>query len=330
MNDSITIRRSPIILIRNFITIEIIAFLLYLLGTGHGDYKYAIYSRLFISKLFSYEVTKLILLSVAQLLITIYVFLNWYYKTYKIQPGVISYSYGVFFKKKKTFPLDKSLIVKLTSGPLGKMFHYGSVNLEKQNNKSIVLTAISYPQNYLETIKKAINPEIQLFVKKPNIEQLINREENENLEFKSSLRFDHRTGGLNRDLEKATMKSVAAFLNSKGGYLVIGTDDSRQPLGLSYDYQTIQRKDSDGFENHFTQVFNSMIGPEFRHLVKLWFYKIGERDICVIEVALSPNPVYLRLNESEHFYIRTGNIITDLKFSEVESYKHSRWSQHQI
>lgn len=325
MGNSITIRRSPIVLIRNFITIEIIAFLLYFLATGHGNYKYELYTQLFFSKLLPYDITKLLFLSGAQLFITIYAFLSWYYESYNISQGAISHSYGVFSKKKKFFPLDKSMTVMISLGPLGKLFHYGSINLENQNHNSIVLSAISHPKNYLKIIEKSINPNIGGFAEKPNIAQIINQDENEKLEFKSSLRFDHKIGSINRDLEKASMKSVAAFLNSKGGYLVIGANDSRKPLGLHYDYQTLQRKDSDGFENHFTQVFNAMIGPEFRHLVKLWFYNIEECDMCIIQVALSPRPVYLRLNESERFYIRTGNIITDLKFSEVESYMRSHW-----
>ncbi len=328
MNNSITIKRSPIILIRNFITIEIIAFVLYFLATGHGNYKYELYTQLFFSKLLPYDIAKLLFLSVSQLFITIYAFLSWYYESYSISHGVISHSQGVFFKKNKTFPLDKSMTVMLSSGPLGKLFHYGSINLQNNYRNSIVLATISRPQNYLKIIEKSINPNIQGFAEKPDISQIINQDENEKLEFKSSLRFDHKIGSINRDLEKAAMKSIAAFLNSKGGFLVIGVDDSRKPLGLHHDYQTLQRKDSDGFENHFTQVFNAMIGPEFRHLVKLWFYDIENYDACIIQVAFSHKPVYLKLNESERFYIRTGNIITDLKFSEVESYTRSRWPRH--
>ncbi len=328
MNNSITIRRSPIVLIRNFITIEIIAFILYFLATGHGNTKYEIYTRLFFSSLLPYYTAKLLLLSGAQLFITVYAFLSWYYEFYNIGQGTIAHSQGVFFRKKKIFPLDKSMTVMVSSGPFGKLFHYGSINLQNNRHNSIVLSTISYPQNYLKIIEKSINPNIQGFTEKPDIARIINQDENEKLEFKSSLRFDHKIGQMNRDLEKAAMKSIAAFLNSKGGHLVIGVDDSRKPLGLHHDYQTIQRKDSDGFENHFTQVFNAMIGPEFRHLVKLWFYNIEEYDVCIIQVALSPKPVYLKLNESERFYIRTGNIVTDLKFSEVESYMRSRWPRH--
>ena len=133
MNNSITIRRSPIVLIRNFITIEIIAFLLYFLATGHGNYKYELYTRLFFSNLLPYDIAKLLLLSGAQLFITVYAFLSWYYEWYNISQGAISHSRGVFFKKKKTFPLGKSMTVMLSSGPLGKLFHYGSINLENTN-----------------------------------------------------------------------------------------------------------------------------------------------------------------------------------------------------
>ncbi len=325
MNGSATIRRSPVVLIRNLIAIEVVAFLFYFLVTGHGSYKSEFYNQIFISNLLSYDIAKLIFLSGAQLIITIYAFLNWYYESYEIRSGAVSHSRGVLFRKNKIFPLEKSMTLTLSSGPFGKLLHYGSINLESRHRDSIILATISRPRNYLKTIERCVDPNIQGFAEKPDIAGIIGQDENEKLEFKSSLRFDHKIGQINRDLEKAAMKTVAAFLNSKGGYLVIGVDNSKKPLGLENDYQTLQRKDSDGFENHFTQVFNTMIGPESRHLVKLWFCNLENREACVIQVASSARPVYLKFNDSERFYVRTGNITTDLKFSEVETYTRSRW-----
>jgi len=324
MNGSTIIKRSPIILIRNLVVIEVFAFLIYFLITGHGSYKSDIYAQTFLSNLFPYDAAKMFFLSGAQLIITIYAFLSWYYEQYEIRPGMISHSRGVFFRKRKNLPLEKSMSVTTSFGPIGKRLRYGSIRLENHHN-SMVLANIPNPQNYLKAIDKSINPDSNRFIEKPDINRLIAQDENEEIEFKSSLRFDQRINQLNRDLEKAAMKTVAAFLNSKGGYLVIGVDDSRKPLGLQNDYQTIQRKDSDGFENHFTQVFNAMIGPESRHFVKIWFYEIEKREICVIQVAPSTRPVYLKVNDGERFYVRTGNITTDLKFSEVEAYTRSRW-----
>lgn len=325
MSDSTIIRRSPIVLILNFIIIEIAAFIVFFFVSGHGDYEYNIYSQLFFSKLLPYNTAKLLFLSSTQLLITIYAFLRWYYELYIVSRRTITNSRGVFFRKKKTFSINKSMAVTVSSGLFGKMFHYGSINFQNDSYNSIVLKTISRPESYLKIIEEAINPNIQRFIEKPDFSQIISQEENENLEFKSSLRFDHKIGQINRDLEKAVMKSIAAFLNSKGGHLVIGVDDSKKPIGLHHDYQTLQRKDSDGFENHFTQVFNAMIGPEFRQLIKLWFYNIEDYHVCVIQIGPSHKPVYLKLNDAERFYIRTGNIVTDLKLSEIESYARSRW-----
>jgi predicted HTH transcriptional regulator len=121
------------------------------------------------------------------------------------------------------------------------------------------------------------------------------------------------------------MKTIAAFLNSRGGRCVIGVDDRRRPIGLERDYKTLQRKDRDGFEIHFTQMLNAMIGPEFRSLVKLKFETLDGADVCSIEVKPSPRPVYFKHDEHEYFYMRTGNITTSLKLSEIESYVRGRW-----
>ena len=70
-------------------------------------------------------------------------------------------------------------------------------------------------------------------------------------------------------------------------------------IGLRADYQTLKKPTSDAFENHFTQIFNAMIGPEFRHLVKLQFLPAGEHELCVVNVAPSARPVYLKTDNSE-------------------------------
>lgn len=328
MNGSTNIRRSPIVLIRNFIAIEIAAFLLYFLSLGHGSLKSDFYNQLFFSGFLSYDSAKLLFLSGAQLIITIFAFMNWYYEFYEVRPGMVSHTRGVFFKKKSNLPLERSMAITLSAGPVGKRLHYGTIRLEGPHHNSIALSTISRPRSILRIVEKCVDPNTQKFAEKPDINRLITEEEHEQLEFKSSLRFDHKINQLNRDLEKAAMKTIAAFLNSKGGYLVIGVNDLREPMGLQNDYQTLQRKDSDGFENHFTQTFNAMVGPEFRHLVKLWFHKVNDQEVCIIQVIPSPRPVYLKVNDSERFYVRTGNITTDLKFSEVEAYTRSHWPRH--
>lgn len=220
------------------------------------------------------------------------------------------------------------MTVTISSNPFGKWLHYGSIHIESgPSNKTITIADISRPIEFMKVIERSINPENNHFQVEPNLNKLLSLEEHERLEFKSSLRFDHKNGQTNREMEKAVMKTIAAFLNTKGGHLIIGVNDKKEPIGLEKDYQTLRRPDSDGFENHFTLVFNTMIGPEFRQLVKVWFNLFGNNDICIIQVVPSPRPVYLKLDDNEHFYVRTGNVTTPLKLSEIEAYRRSRWPQ---
>jgi schlafen family protein len=159
----------------------------------------------------------------------------------------------------------------------------------------------------------------------PSVQELMSQPEHENLEFKSTLRWDLKAGKVNRALEKAAMKTVAAFLNSRGGTLVLGVDDARTVVGLHHDIATLQRQDEDGFETHFSNVFRAMIGPEFRQFVRMTRDTAGGKACYVVSVVPSAKPVYLRDENTEEFFIRTGNGTTSLKLSEVASYIDSRF-----
>jgi len=324
MTTFITVKRSPIVLIRTLALVELTFLAIYLLATLPDAYKLQIFNRLFFAKLFSYDTFKLFFLSAVQLAITVFVFLRWYYESYTVSSTSVSHRWGVFFKKSKTVPLHVLTAITPSQGLFGKLFHCGSLRIKNESaSTSLVVADVSRHLEFLRVIRRAADP--VSFHEPPDVETLLSRDEHDRLEFKLSLRVDVKSQQVNRALEKAVMKTVAAFLNTKGGHLVLGVNDRREPVGLHHDYGTLQRPDRDGFENHFTQVFNAMVGPEFRHLVKLWFHALNDAEICVVQVARSPRPVYLSFDGGEEFFVRTGNITTALKLSEVDSYKRSRW-----
>jgi Schlafen, AlbA_2 len=75
------------------------------------------------------------------------------------------------------------------------------------------------------------------------------REESQTIEFKSTLRWDSESQKANKELERAVVKTIAAFLNTDGGVLLIGVDDEKKVLGLEGDYKTLPEKpNKDGFE----------------------------------------------------------------------------------
>ena len=112
-----------------------------------------------------------------------------------------------------------------------------------------------------------------------------------------------------------------------GGQLGVGVGDKGEVHGLANDYQSLKRKDADGFENHFNNVFKETIGPEFREFVKLRFHDHEGKEVCVIQVAPSVRPVYAKLDDSEMFYIRTGNATSHLAMSQVPAYVRRRFRE---
>lgn len=342
MSISVTTKRSPIVLIRTLALIETVIVVLFMYGTTLDTLKYQLYSQLPYSNSFTYESLKFLLLPLIQLAITIYAFLSWYRESYTITSNSIAYSWGVFLRKEKLFNVNKGVTITSIIGPVGKLFRYGSLKIENtDDNTSILLKDIPHPQNFIQTLLQIVrNNSIsfsqnniqfnKIFDKKLSLTDLLTKDEGHELEFKSSLRFDHKIGKINRDLEKVAMKTVAAFLNSKGGFLVLGINNEKKILGLSADYPHLQHPNIDGFENHLTQIFNSMIGPEFRHLIHASFHPIDGNEVCIIQVLESARPVYLKIDGDERFYIRTGNTTTLLKLSEIESYNQYRFPKQTI
>ena len=55
------------------------------------------------------------------------------------------------------------------------------------------------------------------------------------VEFKSTLRVNLHTGQVDKKMEHSCLKTIAAFLNSHGGHLVVGINDSGVVLGVDQD-----------------------------------------------------------------------------------------------
>ena len=70
-------------------------------------------------------------------------------------------------------------------------------------------------------------------------EEVLKLQESKTLEFKSSLRWnlkEHRKD--DKRITHAVLKTIAAFLNTDGGDLLIGVDDKRKVLGIEHDRLT--------------------------------------------------------------------------------------------
>lgn len=159
-----------------------------------------------------------------------------------------------------------------------------------------------------------------------NILALIQEGESAELEFKSSLRWDLQSGAMNKDLARVIVMTVAAFLNSEdGGVLLIGVDDSGRVVGLAQDYKTLPRQGRDAFETFLTDLLLSSYGNDISPLIRIDFHDLSGDDVCRITVMPSPKAVYVREGGGPAFYIRTGNSSRRLSEQEAVEYSKLRW-----
>jgi hypothetical protein len=159
------------------------------------------------------------------------------------------------------------------------------------------------------------------------IAALIAKDESGTLEFKSSARWDFKQGKQSKIIEEVIVKTVAAFLNTDGGDLIIGADDDHNVLGLADDYKLFGKKDKrDAYWNFLTTLLLDQLGKDKSDLIKIGIHDIGGKDVVRIAVKPSPKPVFVKEDKYEHFYIRAGNSTRLLTTKEAIDYCQMHWS----
>jgi hypothetical protein len=158
-----------------------------------------------------------------------------------------------------------------------------------------------------------------------NLIALIKNGEDENLEFKSSLRYDYRQQKPNKALETVIAKTLAGFMNTQGGSLLIGVDDDGSILGLEADYNTLHRKDSDGYTQMITSLITTKMGTPACRLVRILFHKHEGKEVCRIIVLPSPVPVYVSDEGQSRFYVRTASGTREMDVQEAMTFIKLRW-----
>ncbi|MCF6314490.1 MAG: response regulator [Verrucomicrobiales bacterium] len=153
-----------------------------------------------------------------------------------------------------------------------------------------------------------------------DVERLIGAGESDDLEFKSTLRWNLHSNKSDKRIENACLKTVAAYLNSGGGMLMVGVDDDGKPLGL----------DADKFPNedkmllHLNTLILNHLGGEFAQLIKAAIYSVQDQRVLVVQCMDSAEPVFFRRDNDEYFYVRTGPATAALSPSEVIAYLKGR------
>ena len=158
-----------------------------------------------------------------------------------------------------------------------------------------------------------------------SLTSLLDAGEGEQVEFKASARWDAKHDRMNKDLEDGVAKTIAGFLNHRGGTLLVGVDDGGQVVGLQQDYRTLKRDNRDGFEQFVVTLVQTRLGGEVCRLIHVTFNGLEGKDVCRILVEPSPRPVYCREAGVARYFLRTGNSTRELDVREAMEHAAQRW-----
>ena len=148
----------------------------------------------------------------------------------------------------------------------------------------------------------------------------IRKGENKYIEFKETFSRNIKSGQKQKDkeIEKASLKTIVGFLNADGGTLLIGVSDKGEVKGVDNDFFD----SSDKYKLNFKNAIQSKIGKEFYSLIDYDLFNIAGCHILKVDCKKSSKPCYY---EEDDFFVRTNPATDLLKGRERDEYIKMRF-----
>lgn len=154
-----------------------------------------------------------------------------------------------------------------------------------------------------------------------SVEDLIQRGENARIEFKETFMYDVYREQANKDLKSSVVKEISSLTNAEGGVVIIGVeDDTKDVTGLDRDLK-LMKKGKDDFELQLNREISDRLGHMMASVyTEIEFEEVDGKEVCVIWVDPSPEPVFYQDGGQDQFYVRSGSSAEPLTMQEAQEY----------
>ena len=186
---------------------------------------------------------------------------------------------------------------------------------------------------------------------RPKIADIVAKGESHHVEFKSDILWSagfsaddirsHRPqskelGMYGKAASKIIIaKSLAGFLNSDGGTLVVGVREDKvtgndEVIGIEREFTKLKDQSRDGYRRMIVDLvkdyFPSSVFNHLNDYLQIGFEKIGGMEVCAIHAVRSDRRVFLSLKNSDHYFIRTDASTRELFGEEIVEYCQKRFT----
>ena len=155
----------------------------------------------------------------------------------------------------------------------------------------------------------------------PTTAELIAGGETEGVEFKSTLRTNLHTGQPDEKMHLAVLKTLAAFLNTGGGTLLIGVADDGSVKGIAADGFASEDKMS----LHLVNLIRDRLGELFLPYLHPEFVDEEGGRVLSVRCERGPKPAFLKDGSAHRFFVRGANATAELTGQAVVDYTAQRF-----
>ena len=266
--------------------------------------------------------------------------------TDKVIPAYLkNYLNSSFGKMVKNIEQDKigGIIKRFNKKTLGKI-PVGVPQIEEQKEVIDIFTKLEKLQNKVCELSDSIatNPisdksnferinilleNLDLLTDEEKVKNLVHNGENNEVEFKQTINYCLDTNKKEKYVRIAWVKTVAAFLNSNGGSLLVGVSDHEEIVGINYEMETHfkQKKGSileDNYMKHVKDILKDYIGQEFYPYIESKIVELNNKKVLLINCKVSSEPVYVN---GVDFYVRTNPATDKLEGKKLVNYIRNRF-----
>jgi serine/threonine-protein kinase len=183
---------------------------------------------------------------------------------------------------------------------------------------------------------------LDVVLRASNISALIATGESNELEFKASLyhAYDPLPGNIGgmpvaqaqkevrKGLHKAVTKTLAAFLNSQGGILLIGVSDSGVMLGIQADFPYLEKgkQNADGWLLALRHIVSNALGPEAWDLIDFSLVWQGDALVAVLQCPRRRSETWHSEGKEQRFYVRTSSASDELTGPSLVRHIREHWT----
>jgi len=163
------------------------------------------------------------------------------------------------------------------------------------------------------------------------VEQIIEGGEGNQVEFKPTFFYNYDNKSIDIEKKEIIAKTICAFLNSNGGYLLIGVNNDKTIRGLSNDFGLSNGKDpKDFFMLEFDEMIEQFISSSIINYVGGEFYQMEDKEIFLVTVQPSKRrPIFLKKvdNKKLFFVRRLASTKRLYDMEEIANYCIDKWTK---